>query len=73
MACIRSSPANKSQNEYWSSESYDLDLFSRSGSYNVVMLPPGEIFNRDFVIDEMLERCDEHQSETRKNRIYDTF
>jgi hypothetical protein len=30
------------------------------------MLVPGERFNHDFVIDEVLERYDEHRSETRK-------
>jgi hypothetical protein len=40
----------------------------------VVMLPPGERFSWDFFIDELLERSDEHRSETRKtNRSYGTF
>jgi hypothetical protein len=30
------------------------------------MLPPGERFSRDFLIDEVLERYDENRSETRK-------
>jgi hypothetical protein len=34
--------------------------FSRSGSYDVVMLSHGERFNRDFFIDEVLKRYDEH-------------
>jgi hypothetical protein len=34
--------------------------FSRFGSYDVGMLPPGEKFNRDFFIDEVSERYDEH-------------
>jgi hypothetical protein len=38
------------------------------------MSPPWEEFNRDFSIDEVLERDDEHRSETRtKNRSYDTL
>jgi hypothetical protein len=40
--------------------------FSRSGSYDVVTLPSGERFNRDFLTNEMLESYDEHRSETRK-------
>jgi hypothetical protein len=32
--------------------------FSKSGSSDVVMLPPGERFNRDFLIDEGSERHD---------------
>jgi hypothetical protein len=34
--------------------------FSTSVSYDVVMLPPGERFNRDFFLDELFERYDEH-------------
>jgi hypothetical protein len=38
------------------------------------MLPPGERFNRDFILDEVLERYDEHRSETRKKkRSYGIF
>jgi hypothetical protein len=45
-----------------------------SGSHDVVMLPPGEGFNRDFCIDEVFKRHNKHQSETRrKNRSYGTF
>jgi uncharacterized protein (UPF0332 family) len=48
--------------------------FSKSRSYDVVILPLGERFNRDFFIDEVLERYDEHRSETRKkNRSYGTL
>jgi hypothetical protein len=34
------------------------------------MFPPGERFNRDFFIDEILERYDEYRSETRKRTDY---
>jgi hypothetical protein len=48
--------------------------FSTSINYGVVMLPSGERFNRDFFLDELFERYDEHQSETRRmNWTYDTF
>jgi hypothetical protein len=39
-----------------------------------MILLPEERVKRDFFIDEVLERHDEHRSETRKkNRSYDTF
>jgi hypothetical protein len=48
--------------------------FSGSGSYDAVILPPGEKFNRNFFIDEVSERYHEDRSETReKNRLYDMF
>jgi hypothetical protein len=34
-----------------------------------VILPPGEKFNRDFFIDEVLERYDEYRNEMRKEPI----
>jgi hypothetical protein len=46
-----------------------LICFSKSGSYDVMMLPPGKRFDRDFFIDEVLERYDEHRSEMRKEPI----
>jgi hypothetical protein len=47
---------------------------SRSGSYDVAMLPPEERLNRNFFTDEVLKRYDEHRRETRKkNRSYFTF
>jgi hypothetical protein len=50
---ILSSLVNKSQNEYWNSKSYDFDLFFKVFSID-------DRFNRDFYIDEVLERYDEH-------------
>jgi hypothetical protein len=44
--------------------------FSTSGSYDLVMLPLGETFNRDFFIHGVLERYDEHRSETRKAKRF---
>jgi hypothetical protein len=40
--------------------------FSQSGSHDAVILPPGERFNRVFVIEEVLERCDERRSKREK-------
>jgi hypothetical protein len=48
--------------------------FPSPGSYDMVMLPHGEKFNRGFLIDEVLERYDEHRIETREtNQSYSTF
>jgi hypothetical protein len=47
--------------------------FSRSWSYDVVILTHGEIFNRDSFIDEVLERYDEHRNETRKRTDHMTL
>jgi hypothetical protein len=62
------------QKRDWSSERHEWDLFSRYESYDAVMLPPGERFNWDFFLEEVLERYDKHLSETRKmNRTDGTF
>jgi hypothetical protein len=42
--------------------------FWTSGRHVVVILLPGEKFDRDFFIDEVLARCDEHPCERRKIR-----
>jgi hypothetical protein len=48
------------QKRDWSSHRHEWDLFSRYESYDAVMLPPGETFDRDFLIDEVSERYDEY-------------
>jgi hypothetical protein len=55
MARIRSSPANKSQKQYWHSECHNVDPFPKSGSCDVVMVPVGKKFNWDFFHDEIFE------------------
>jgi hypothetical protein len=46
-----------------------LICFSKPGSYDMIMLPPGNKFSQDFFffINETLERYDEHRNE-RRNR-----
>jgi hypothetical protein len=55
-----------SQKEYWSSESYHLNLLLEVQNLGCRDVASWERFNRDFCIDEVFERDDERRREPRK-------